>query len=102
MESDDQFGLLQKAERRIILRELREESEATTFETLVTAIVARTADHDDRSARIRLHHVDLPKLKEAGILDYDSRTGDVVSCDAIDHLDEYLTVVDGEAPQAAV
>lgn len=102
MESDGPFDLLRNPERRIIVRELVGHGETTTMETLAAAVVSRIDDHDERSARIRLHHVDLPRLEEAGVLDYDSRNGDVVPGDSAEELMQYLDVAGEETPRAAV
>jgi len=68
--------------RRTVLRRLREYGMPMTLADLADEVVGSENDeHDpDRScdevARVaaRLHHVDLPKLAEAGFLSYDLRT----------------------------
>lgn len=102
MDTDGQYGLLSKHERRVIIREVVDSEGPTTMESLVTAIVTHVSDHDERSARLRLHHVDLPKLDEVGVLEYDSRTGDVMLNEDCDDLAKYLDVADEEILEVVV
>lgn len=46
-----------------------------TYEEVVDYLAEHMPDADDiEDMKIRLHHSTLPKLKEAGLTDYDSRT----------------------------
>lgn len=65
--------LLSHPDRRVLLRELLQ-VDATTFDALVATLAASSADHDDESARIALHHVHLPKLQNAGFVEWDDDT----------------------------
>lgn len=75
------FDVLANARRARIVRTLADAPERTLdFDRLVDHVARRT-DEDgplerDRIA-IRLHHVDLPKLSDAGVLDYDADDGTV-------------------------
>jgi hypothetical protein len=56
-----------------LLRELLQ-VDATTFDALAATLAASSADHDDESARIALHHVHLPKLQDAVFVELDDDT----------------------------
>lgn len=61
-------------ERRAIITHLREESTSTvSLETLATRLAPDSPGERDH-ARIRLHHIHLPKLAETPLLSYDTDT----------------------------
>lgn len=69
--------------RREVLAVLEERGEAVACADLARAVVARDADGDPspvaaRKLQIQLHHVHLPKLDRAGLVEYDDETGTVV------------------------
>lgn len=75
------FDVLADARRARVVRTLADAPERTLdFDRLVDRVAHRT-DGDDPLERdriaIRLHHVDLPKLSDAGVLDYDADDGTV-------------------------
>lgn len=87
---DLSFRALADARRRRLLYLLLEEGETTLDEaaTLLagwTAVEsgAMTGPDDRERIRVRLHHVDLPLLSEAGLVDYDRERGtlDVATVD---------------------
>lgn len=54
---------------------LAREGRVTTLDELADVVVDRDGGVDDPSrARIRLHHCDLPKLAETGVIEYDPRS----------------------------
>lgn len=77
--------------RRTILRQLRENGGVTEIETLADVVTERTAQSspieeadpptsrtdEQRIARAELYHTHLPQLADAGVIEYDSRTGTV-------------------------
>ncbi|WP_050050313.1 hypothetical protein [Halostagnicola sp. A56] len=77
--------------RRTILRQLRENGGVIEIETLADVVTERSArsspstetdpptsnTDDQRIARAELHHTHLPQLADAGVIEYDSRTGTV-------------------------
>ena len=76
------FAVLANGDRREMLRVLTRSPSATcTVDELVASLADRWEDgqfYDCRErARIRLYHVDLPALKDAGLVEYDWRSGDV-------------------------
>lgn len=83
---DDVFGLLAERRRRFALHALLDaEQGAIDCETLAETVAAREAEADgeyespERRARVAaaLHDVHLPKLDDAGVVDYDTRSGAV-------------------------
>lgn len=69
--------------RRAVLSAIESRAEPVVMEDLARAVVATDGGEDaapdaPRSAVVRLHHVDLPKLDEAGLVEYDSDEGTVV------------------------
>lgn len=75
---DTTLALLASRRRRLALRELRAAGgEWVPATDLADRIVERSADDDAtrRSVRIDLHHVVLPKLDGADVVDYDRALG---------------------------
>jgi len=72
---DDVFDLLSNdCRRRVCLFLRRSEVEVATLSDLVDVLASEaTAEERDRLA-INLHHRHLPKLDDAGIVDYDPRS----------------------------
>lgn len=76
---DETLGLLSNRERRALLAYLREEGDRTvTFDEVVDHLVAqrseRIGEQTDRDHVARsLHHVHVPKLAEAGVVEYDTQ-----------------------------
>lgn len=77
------FGMLAERDRRIVLYYLRKH-ESASLETLADLVAGwteagpgpdRSVAHDD--VRIGLHHVHLPTLDAAGLVDYDPDEGRV-------------------------
>lgn len=77
---DTTLGLLASRRRRLVLRRLDSASgEWVTVSTLADWIAERTGESGGaaalRSVGIDLHHVQLPKLAAAGVIDYDPALG---------------------------
>lgn len=76
---DETLELLADRERRAILRHLTACSDdVTTCDDLADQLHAERArreesNPDEAAVESRLHHVHLPKLREAGLLEYDRR-----------------------------
>ncbi|KDE58764.1 hypothetical protein EL22_02645 [Halostagnicola sp. A56] len=77
------FNLLSVRRRRYALYYLTEQTDGiTTFDKLVDDILAREADSENREEhkqqiQTSLQHVHLPRLEDAGILEYDARSDTV-------------------------
>jgi DNA-binding transcriptional ArsR family regulator len=75
---DESLRLLADHNRRAIIRELRRSSEEVrTFEELINRLHDDGQDTERAALAIKLRHTHLPKLAEAGLLEYDRRSGAV-------------------------
>lgn len=83
MNTQDVHEILANVDRRHILNELFKNDGITT----ISDLARRLADHSEtrvetnkalENAKIRLVHNHLPRLEDYGIIEYDSRSGDVV------------------------
>jgi hypothetical protein len=81
-ELDDYLRLLADERNRRLLRSLDESDDPVS-----------TAS-DDPQVRARLHHVHLPKLVEAGLVDWDPRNDVIVRGPAFDEIVPLLEAVD--------
>ena len=76
LKQDQRYRLLASARRRLVIDILAETTEPVGLEELAEGVVTRedvAPSSDDAKERvaISLHHVHLPKLSDAGVLDYD-------------------------------
>lgn len=74
---EQRFDLLGPARRRSLLRVLDDDGGAVGIDALVERIAAHDRDDVDR-LRTLVYQVDLPKLEEMGIVDFDADRGTVV------------------------
>ncbi|MFC7155045.1 ArsR family transcriptional regulator [Halomarina halobia] len=73
---DRTLRLLAHHRRRAILELLIEVDDGgITFSRLVRAIARSEGEDDSESIRIDLHHCHLPRLADAGVVEYDHRSG---------------------------
>jgi DNA-binding transcriptional ArsR family regulator len=76
---DELYAVLSDSTRRRILRELADSDGSCAFGTLVSTLSDRSAaaaEHTTvESVRLRLHHVHLPKLVAADLVDWDHAVG---------------------------
>jgi len=97
------FDLLADDRRRYVLDELRTASaDAVAVEDLVDHLLAfdRTATDPDR-VRLALYHKTLPGLADAGVVDFDRRTG-VVRYREHELVEDLLDAVADSDPSAVV
>lgn len=71
------YHLLDSEARRHILAELAENPLCTVNDIVETVVSQPDILEGDR-VRLHLHHIDLPKLFDAGLVDYDWHSGDIV------------------------
>jgi len=86
VDADEAFELLAHSRRRELMRCLLEGPDRTWHvASLATEVVARggtwAGSPEVRDVVVSLHHVHLPKLDDAGLLSYDSRTRTVADVD---------------------
>jgi DNA-binding transcriptional ArsR family regulator len=81
---DERLRLVADQHRRRVIHHLRQEANgATTFDDLVDQVRERAPDakngppQDRDELAIQLHHTHLPKLADAGVVEYDHRSGAV-------------------------
>lgn len=78
---DPPIELLAKQHRRRVLQYLMQTStDQATIDELVDYLVDNPATGrgtNSEAIRIQLHHADLPKFADLGVIDYDPRSGDV-------------------------
>ena len=77
------YDVLASAWRRQVLRSLVVgEGDVTPVEELVDELLDHDETDDDRQqVAINLHHVTLPKLAEAGFIEYDAQTQTARVCE---------------------
>ncbi|RDZ59388.1 hypothetical protein C5B91_09250 [Haloferax sp. Atlit-10N] len=69
-------GVIAKERRRHVLYYLRDVDETTVaVDRLVQSLVERAGDDDRARVERCLHHVSLPKLVNAGVIEHDRRSG---------------------------
>ena len=96
------FDILKNQRRRHVLRYLRE-NETTTLSDLAEHVAALENGKNVRSLTsserkrvyVGLYQCHLPRMDDAGVIDFDSDRGRVELLDTADQLDEYLDVADG-------
>jgi hypothetical protein len=87
-ETDDLLDTLANADRRFVLAHLSQRETETSLGPLGAALAANSDDLSHEDARIALHHVHLPKLEAAGLLEYDD------TIELSDEADASLELVD--------
>lgn len=106
---DEVFELLASRRRRYALYYLRGRQESVHRDEMARHVAAREAgvspdDVDDAApshVAASLHHVHLPRLRDAGLVEYDPRQGDVVPAEQFRRVEPYLDLAaDDEEPGA--
>lgn len=99
---DEAFFLLKNRRRRAVIEYLLEQDGSAQFDDLVVAIAAQENDKsvdeitykERKSVHTSLYQSHLPKLEEAGVVEYGRRSGSVVLTDAVATIRPYLEVND--------
>ena len=76
LSTDTALRLLANQQRRTILRHVTDGNGTTTVDQLIDSLLTDTSPSADRGATrdrmaTSLHHVHLPMLQEAGVIEYD-------------------------------
>ena len=87
------YKILSHPTRRVLLHVLRGIETPTTIETVANE-VAQT--EKTRQLEVALHHSHLPKMADAGVIDYDPETGTIRTNDTIDKVYSVLDIVSDE------
>ncbi|HKL29078.1 MAG TPA: ArsR family transcriptional regulator [Natrialbaceae archaeon] len=98
--TDEIFFLLKNRRRRAVIEHLLEAGGQAQFDDLVLAIAAREKEKnveeitykERKSVHTSLYQSHLPKLQDAGVVEYDRRSGSVILTDVIDTIRPYLDV----------
>lgn len=96
------FDILKNQRRRHVLRYLRE-NEETNLSDLAEHVAALENEKDVRSLTsserkrvyVGLYQCHLPRMSDAGVIDFDSDRGRIELRDSAEQLDEYLDADDG-------
>ncbi|WP_254537990.1 DUF7344 domain-containing protein [Halomarina litorea] len=91
---DGLFDVLADEERRRIVRWLVDQEEDVDRTDLVSAM-GTGDEEEDRHLETSLHHVHLPTLDDADVVDYDPETGDVRPAAHLDVTMSCLATVEG-------
>ena len=100
------FDLLSSSRRRFVLQYLSQQEGAVPFSELANELAAWENDTDveDITERQRkrvyvsLYQTHIPKLEEAGVVDYDADSGDVRLTSQVNRLSAHLDVDEGGFP----
>ncbi|HZD42558.1 MAG TPA: hypothetical protein VE134_00730 [Methanomicrobiales archaeon] len=74
------YSILADSERRAIVRNLAANGASGTISDLIQWVPEQrdaVTNEDEQALHIRLHHLHLPKMAEAGIIEYDHDDGRV-------------------------
>ncbi|GAA0534913.1 hypothetical protein GCM10008994_07310 [Halorubrum ejinorense] len=103
LSQDELFSLLSNPRRRFILQYLNRNREGIRLQALATEVAAweNETDPDDLTDKqekrlyVSLHQTHIPKLEEAGIVEYDGDSGEIRLTDRGTDVNRYL---DADAP----
>jgi DNA-binding transcriptional ArsR family regulator len=70
-DTDELFAVLSSSKRRFVLSHLAQRETSPALDPLAGALAEWSDDLSHEDARIALHHVHLPKLRDAGLVEYD-------------------------------
>jgi DNA-binding transcriptional ArsR family regulator len=95
---DEAYDLLSNARRRFVISYLRDRSEPVALSTLSEEVAAwenetpppDLTDQQIKRVYVSLYQTHLPKLSEAGLVDYDRDAGRVQLTSNVTELDTYL------------
>ncbi len=101
------FDLLSSPRRRFVLHYLRSESDTIALTALADEVAAweyetpveELSDQERKRAYVSLYQTHIPKLADAGIVEYDTDSGEVALAQAASVIDAYLP--NGDGPEIA-
>ena len=100
-EFDAVLSLCQNQHRRIVIAVLAEEQQSTTLDDLIRAIVRynhqmpfpEASDEIVTQIQISLHHLHLPKLNDAGLVEYYPEQQRVMPTEQFDQIQPLLSAI---------
>lgn len=99
IENDALFEVLSNQRRRLILETLSKHRSELSVDSLVERVVdAELNGHVNRDelrsqVEVSFHHVHLPKLEQAGLIDHDPSMDRVANTEAITRVEPHLELV---------
>jgi len=89
------FELISQKHRRYVIDVLASQESPLTLSELVDAVAAKKQEEpvdtaDNSALSVRLYHVDLPKLHEYGIIEFDPSAGRIQPTDKLPALRDYI------------
>ena len=98
LSQDELFSLLSNPRRRFILQYLNRNPERIRLQALATEVAAwenetdpeDLTDKEQKRLYVSLHQTHIPKLEAAGIVEYDSDTGEIQLTDRGSDVNRYL------------
>lgn len=96
------FGLLADRRERYVLYYLIENDGTGTIEEIAPRLAAWENDTtvelatEEMQERVRatLHHADVPKLADYGLVEYDERSGDVAAAELTEEIEPFLELAE--------
>lgn len=98
LSQDTLFSLLSNPRRRFVLQYLNRVDEPVTLQDLATEVAAwenetdpeNLTDKQQKRLYVSLYQTHIPKLEEAGIIEYDSDSGEITLTNQAGDLNRYL------------
>jgi hypothetical protein len=98
LSQDTLFSLLSNPRRRFVLQYLNRTNDAVTLQDLATEVAAwenetdpeNLTDKQQKRLYVSLYQTHIPKLEDAGIIKYDSDSGEITLTDQAGDLNMYL------------
>ncbi|MFC7021022.1 MULTISPECIES: DUF7344 domain-containing protein [Haloarcula] len=103
---DRVFDILSSPRRRYVLHYLRTEESPIELTALAEEVAAwendttveKLSSQDRKRVYVSLYQTHIPKLSEAGLIEYDSESGDVALSNQAAEIDPYLGTENDERP----
>lgn len=103
LSKDEVFTILKNPRRRHVIRYLQDNDKTSTVRELTAEVAAIENDvpveeltyAQRKAVYTSLYQTHLPRLDDAGVIEYDSRSGDVRLADRVEECDAHLRVADG-------
>ncbi len=90
IEPETAFELLANRHRRLLLDQLAQDGSRSTIDELAAALAENQSSADSpysvEDVKIALHHIHLPQLADAGVVQYDPQDGIVVPTAVVEPL----------------
>lgn len=103
---DEAYDLLSNSRRRFVISHLRKRGRPIQLDELAAEVAAwendlpadELTDQHRKRAYVSLYQTHIPKLEEAGIVEFDSDEGTVTLRDGISQLEQFLPTTESRTP----